>query len=229
MGAALTMSRAGRDYYSLIARAVEGLHGSTRDHRLALYQRARTAQLNSFDPEISEAEFRRERNALEQAIRQVETKAAAADDERAKKDSKIMSDYATFLEETTTRPDCFYDASALPHPKETIIAALEREIVRSTFEEDVDWLRSSGAFMWNFLEGIGPYPLPFPGVDTSQPPRGRASAEPLDELRRIIASPEFQRDVERSANFLAVAEEENKEVEARVAAAIAIRRAMRGD
>jgi DNA-directed RNA polymerase subunit K/omega len=222
------MSRAGRDYHSLIARAVEGLHGSTRDYRLALYQRARTAQLNSFDPEISEAEFRRERNALEQAIRQVETKATAADDEQAKKDSKIVSDYATFLEETTTRPDCFYDASALPHPKETIIAAIEREIVRSTFEEDVDWLRSSAAFMWNFLEGIGPYPLPFPGVDTSRPPRGR-SEYPLDQLRRIIASPEFQRDVERSANFLPIAEEENKEVEARVAAAIGIRRAMRGD
>jgi hypothetical protein len=39
------------------------------------------------------------------------------------------------------------------------------------------------------------------------------SADPLDELRRIIASPEFQRDVERSANFLTIAEEENKRVE----------------
>jgi hypothetical protein len=223
------MSGAGRDYYSLIARAVEGLHGSTRDHRLALYQRARVAQLNSFDPEISEAEFRHERNALEQAIRKVETQAAAVDDEQAKKDLKIVSEYATFLEVTTTRPDCFYDASALPHPRETIIAAIEREIVRSTFEEDVDWLRRSGAFMWNFLKGVGPYPLPFPGVDTSQPPRGRVSADPLDELRRIIASPEFQRDVERSANFLTIAEEENKRVEVRIAAAIGIRRAMSGE
>jgi hypothetical protein len=223
------MSGAGRDYYSLIARAVEGLHGSTRDYRLALYQRAREAQLNSFDPEISEAEFRHERNALEQAIRKVETQAAAVDDEQAKKDLKIVSEYATFLEETTTRPDCFYDASALPHPRETIIAAIEREIVRSTFEEDVDWLRRSGAFMWNFLKGVGPYPLPFPGVDTSQPPRGRVSADPLDELRRIIASPEFQRDVERSANFLTIAEEENKRVEVRIAAAIGIRRAMSGE
>ena len=223
------MSSAGRDYYTLIARAVAGLHGSTRDYRLALYQRARVAQLNSFDPEISEAEFRHERNALEQAIRKVETRAAAVDDEQAKKDLKIVSEYATFLEETTTRPDCFYDASALPHPRETIIAAIEREIVRSTFEEDVDWLRRSGAFMWNFLKGVGPYPLPFPGVDTSQPPRGAVSAAPLDELRRLIASPEFQRDVERSATFLAIAEEENKRVEVRIATAIGIRRAMRGE
>ncbi len=223
------MSRAGRDYYSLIARAVDGLQGSTRDYRLALYRRARVAQLNSFDPAISEVEFRRERNALEQAIRKVETQAAAADEEQAKKDSKIMSDYATFLEGTTTRPDCFYDASVLPHPKKTIVAAIEREIVRSTVEEDVDWLRSSGMFMWNFLEGIGLYPLPFPGVDASQPPRGRASADPLEELRGIVANPEFQRNVERSASLLAIAEEENREVEARLEAAIGIRRAMSGD
>ena len=223
------MSRAGRDYHSLIARAVEGLHGSTRDYRLALYQRARTAQLNSFDPEISEAEFRRERNALEQAIRQVETKATAADDEQAKKDSKIVSDYATFLEKTETRQDCFYDASALPHPKETIIAAIEREIIRSPREEYVDWLRNGAVFMWSYLEGVGPYPMPFPGVDTSQPPRGSASADPHVELRQIIASTEFQRDVERSANFLTIAEEESNEVERRIAAAISIRRAARGE
>jgi hypothetical protein len=55
------------------------------------------------------------------------------------------------------------------------------------------------------------------------------SADPLDELRRIIASPEFQRDVERSANFLTISEEENKRVEVRIAAAIGIRQAMSGE
>jgi hypothetical protein len=117
----------------------------------------------------------------------------------------------------------------LPHPKEAIIAAIEREIVRSPSEEYVDWLRSGGAFMWNFLEGVGPYPLPFPGVDNMQPPRGHASADPLVELRQIIAGPEFQRDMERSASFLTVAEEENNEVETRIAAAIGIRMAARGE
>jgi hypothetical protein len=54
------MSGAGRDYYSLIARAVEGLDGSTRDYRLALYQRARVAQLNSNEARLL---LRRERVA----------------------------------------------------------------------------------------------------------------------------------------------------------------------
>jgi hypothetical protein len=221
------MSHAGHDYYSLIARAVEGLHINVRETRLSLYERARRAQLNSFDPTIPEVEFRRERTALEKAIRAVETKAAATDDERARSDRKIVTDYATFFEKTTARPDCFYDARALPHPKETIIAAFEREIVRSTLKEEeyVDWLRSSGQFMWNFLEGIGPYPLPFPGAE----PQCTASADPLVELRRRVSGPEFQRDVDRSASFMVIAERQNNEMEDRIEAAISIRRAVRGD
>jgi hypothetical protein len=48
----------------------------------------------------------------------------------------------------------FYDASELPQPKEAIIAAIEREIVRSPLEKQVELLQTAGAFMWNFLEGI---------------------------------------------------------------------------
>jgi hypothetical protein len=62
------MSRAGRDYYSLIARAVDALQINVRETRLMLYEQARRAQRSSFDPEIPEAEFRRERSALEKAI-----------------------------------------------------------------------------------------------------------------------------------------------------------------
>ena len=83
----------------------------------------------------------------------------------------------------------------LPHSKETIIAAIEREIVRSTLEEeeDVVWLRRCGQFMWNYLEGIGPFPLPLPEVE----PQGRAPADPFDE---------YEREVERSASFMVAAE-----------------------
>lgn len=73
------MSRAGRDYYSLIARAVDSLHINVRATRLLLYEKARRAQRSSLDPEIPEAEFRRERTALEKAIRTIETKTTAAD------------------------------------------------------------------------------------------------------------------------------------------------------
>ena len=49
--------------------------------------------------------------------------------------------------------------------------------------------------MRNFLEGIGPFPLPFPDVD----PQDRMPAEPFDE---------YEREVERSASFMVVAERE---------------------
>ena len=67
-----------RDYYSLIARAIASLDDSTHGFRQALYERARAAQLNSFDPALSPAAIKRERDALEQAIRTVEVEAATA-------------------------------------------------------------------------------------------------------------------------------------------------------
>jgi hypothetical protein len=210
------MSRAGRNYNSLIARAVDALHINVRETRLTLYERARRAQLSSFDPAIPEVEFRREREALEKAIRAIETKAAATDDRQAESDRKIVSDYANFLDKTTNRPDCFYDARVLPHLKETIIAAIEREIVRSTLEDDVIWLRRCGEYMRNFLEGIGPFPLPFPDVD----PQDRMPADPFDE---------YEREVERSASFMVVAEREGSEIEDRIEAAIKVRRSVRDD
>jgi hypothetical protein len=54
--------------------------------------------------------------------------------------------------------------------------------------------------MWNFLEGVGPDPLPFTGLDISQ---GNTS------------------------HFIAIAEREKKEVEERIATALRIRRALR--
>ena len=210
------MSRAGRNYNSLIARAVDALHINVRETRLTLYERARRAQLSSFDLAIPEVEFRREREALEKAIRAIETKAAATDDRQAESDRKIVSDYANFLDKTTNRPDCFYDARVLPHMKETIIAAIEREIVRSTLEDDVIWLRRCGEFMWNYLEGIGPFPLPFPDVG----PQDRTPADPFDE---------YEREVERAASFMVVAEREGNEIEDRIEAAIKIRKSVRDD
>jgi hypothetical protein len=219
------MSGAGHDYYSLIARAVDALDINVRETRLSLYERARRAQLNSFDPAIPEAEIRHERTALELAIHAVEIKAAAADGEQAKRDAKIVTDYAIFMAETQTKSDCFYDASELPHPKEAIIAAIEREIVRSPHEELIEVLESAGAFMWNFLDGIGPNPWPVESI--SQRPQDNTPADG-DELRRIGASVEYIRNA-RSASLMVTAKKEDKKVEERIAAAINIRREVRGE
>jgi hypothetical protein len=219
------MSRAGHDYYSLIARAVEALHINVRETRMTLYERARKAQLSSFDPAIPEAEIRHERTALEQAIHAVEIEAAAVDVAQAKGDAQIVTDYAVFMAETQTRSDCFYDASELPHPREAIIAAIEREIVRSPHEELIEVLESAGAFMWNFLDGIGPNPWPVESI--SQRPQDNTPADG-DELRRIGASVEYIRNV-RSASLMDTAKKEDRNIEERIAAAINIRREVRGE
>lgn len=64
------------DYQPLISRAVAGLEQNTGENRRVLYERARAAlvnQLRSVEPALEEADITRERLALEEAIRQVET------------------------------------------------------------------------------------------------------------------------------------------------------------
>ena len=69
------------DYYPLIARAISGLDPSAPgEQRRALYERARSAliaQLRSVQPPLTESEITRERLSLEEAVRKVESEAAA--------------------------------------------------------------------------------------------------------------------------------------------------------
>src|SRR4029079_18272454 len=79
------------DYYPLIARAISGLDpGAPGEARRALYERARTAliaQLRGVQPPLTESEITRERLALEEAVRKVESEAAQrARTEAAKSD-----------------------------------------------------------------------------------------------------------------------------------------------
>ncbi len=67
------------DYQPLIARAVDGLAKNSGEARRALYERARTAlvaQLRAVEPALSESDITKERLALEEAIRKVESDAA---------------------------------------------------------------------------------------------------------------------------------------------------------
>lgn len=153
--------------------------------------------------------------------------AIARAEKQVKSDAKIVSDYSAFMAKTATKVDCFYDVNVLPHPKEAIIAAIEREIVRSPLEEHVEWLRTGVVFLWNFQEGVGTAPLPSTGVDVAQLPRGAAPADlrELDsELERSFANPNLERDVERAKRFRAIAEIETKQIEERIAAAVRMRK-----
>ena len=68
------------DYYPLIARAIAGLDpNAPGESRRALYERARAAlraQLSIVQPPLLEVEITRERLALDEAIRKVESEAA---------------------------------------------------------------------------------------------------------------------------------------------------------
>src|SRR5258707_1324551 len=79
------------DYSPLIARAISGLDPSAPgESRRALYERARAAliaQLRGVQPPLSESEITRERLALEEAVRKVESEAA----QRARDASRASS------------------------------------------------------------------------------------------------------------------------------------------
>jgi len=142
-------------------------------------------------------------------------------------DSKIVSDYATFMANTKTQLDWFYDEDVLPHRKEAIIAAIEREIVREPLEKRVEWLKTGAVFLWNFQPGVGAAPLPSTGMDLSQLPRGGVAPADLsklnDELKRILDSPNLRRDEARARHFSAKAKSEAKQIEERIAAAVRMR------
>jgi hypothetical protein len=79
------------DYYPLIARAIAGLDPSAPgESRRALYERARSAliaQLRGVEPPLSESEITRERLSLEEAVRKVESEAAARARDLSRPDS----------------------------------------------------------------------------------------------------------------------------------------------
>jgi class 3 adenylate cyclase len=67
------------NYYQLIARAMNGIDGSSAEARQAVYERSRAAlvaQLRFNQPGLTKAEIAKERLALEEVIRKVEAEAA---------------------------------------------------------------------------------------------------------------------------------------------------------
>lgn len=137
-------------------------------------------------------------------------------------DTQIISDFGQFLTEGN-RPDHYYDESVLPHSKESIISALERQLVIEKSPIRVDWLRTGALFLFQFQAGVGPKPVPFGGFDIDQIPRG-TTPEDMKELRRIISSPEFRQNEKRAAEIKLIAELDSMIIEKRIAAALARRR-----
>jgi len=209
------------DYYPLVSRAVAALKPNTFESRRAVYNRARTAQasqLGKLDPPADNFVIARERQVLEKTISIIETVAFAT--EHAENDFEIVSAYATFCTQTTTRPDCFYDASVLPYPKDAIVAALERQIVLEPTDIRAEWLQTGPLFLSHFLDGVGSVPVAcIADSNLEQLERDNATPEQFrEEAKRISAS------YERSEPFAAFARQEADRVEQRINAALLIRR-----
>ena len=82
------------DYYPLISRAIAGVEPNTGENRRSLYKRARNAlfdQLRSVTPPRSETDITRERLALEEAIRKIESDVARRMREEAPRPSERLA------------------------------------------------------------------------------------------------------------------------------------------
>jgi hypothetical protein len=145
----------------------------------------------------------------------------------APSNQKILSDYAAFMAETKTKLDCFYDESALPHTKESIIAAIEGAIAREKLDERVELLKIGAVFLWNFQCGVGATPLPLTGLDVSQFPRGNTTEE-RERLKRMLSDPNLKHTQERADRLRATADAEAKEIERRLSVAIQKSKRLRG-
>src|SRR5262249_31204483 len=109
--------------------------------------------------------------------------------------------------------DCFYDTNVLPHPKQVIIAAIERQIVQEPSDARLEWLRAASTFLWNFLDGVDAAPVPLMAVD-------------LDRLLRDAAPNLVVQQI--VTQFCAIEDERNEplkdqQIGARITAAIDMR------
>jgi hypothetical protein len=107
------------EYYTLLMRAVEGLPNRTQTARRAVYDRARAAlinQLRSLDPPVSESEIVRERLALDEAIRLIETELhATAETENASGNSEPIKKSGLKHERSQLKPATSFP-EARPYP-----------------------------------------------------------------------------------------------------------------
>ena len=62
-------------------------------------------------------------------------------------DNKVTSDFAACMTRDELKTAVFHDVAVLPHPKETILRAIEREILREQLAARLEWLKRGAAFL----------------------------------------------------------------------------------
>jgi TPR repeat protein len=136
---------------------------------------------------------------------------------QADSDDTIVADLAALMANGELKADAFYDVSVLPHPKEEILMALEREILREPSDARVEWLEVAATFLLSFQEGIGQKPLFWLGVDITEL---RQTTKNLKEQARSLAN---NNDRKRAEQFLAIMKTESDQIRNRMGASVRLR------
>jgi hypothetical protein len=66
---------------------------------------------------------------------------------QTERDNKVISDFAACMAQDELKTAPFHDVAVLPHPKETILRAIEREILREQHATRVEWLKAGATFL----------------------------------------------------------------------------------
>jgi hypothetical protein len=140
--------------------------------------------------------------------------AIAKADAQAKNDEKIVDDLADMMAQGKTKPLAYYDVSVLPHSKEMILKAIEREILREPSDARVELLKMAALFLTSFQEGIGSKPLFELGLDLDE--LCRIAPDPREQLNIIAESAE----VERVRYFQSLKKDGTDQIIARLEAAV---------
>jgi hypothetical protein len=68
-------------------------------------------------------------------------------EQQAEHDSTVISDFSACMAQDELKSALFHDVAVLPHPKETILRAIEREILREQLAARIEWLKKGAAFL----------------------------------------------------------------------------------
>jgi hypothetical protein len=136
----------------------------------------------------------------------------------ANSDQSIIAQFADLMAQGGTKPDVFYDEAMLPHSKQDILLAIEREILRESSDERVEWLAVGAAFLPSFQRGVGSKPLPWLGVDLTELRKG---GDLREQAKALAQNP----DRIRADRFLEAMKIEAEQIQARIEAARRLRKA----
>jgi hypothetical protein len=154
-----------------------GIFGPTLYKEKVAYRAALTAQAMSFRFRDSLLPSKFGRNpvlrAFTNAILHCATcaevsatlKAATANAEQQEAgDKKMISDFAALMATEKLQAALILDVTMLQYPKEAILRAFEREIVREPLAARVEWLKTGAAFLAGFQERAALYPSALTGT-----------------------------------------------------------------